>query len=100
MRGMVIEIADFTVRPGTEDEFAAAYREASALISAASGFRSARMTRGIESPSRLVLVVEWDRVEDHTEGFRTSEDYTRWRELIGPYFAGNPTVEHFHEVPA
>lgn len=95
---MVIEIADFTVRPGTEDEFADAYREARAQIAGAAGFRSARMARGIESPSRFVLIVEWDNVEDHTEGFRKSEAYQRWRELIGPYFAGDPAVEHFTEV--
>lgn len=97
---MVIEIADFSIRPGTEDEFAAAYRQARAQIAGASGFRSARMTRGIESPSRFVLIVEWDSVSDHTEGFRTSPAYRRWRELVGPYFAGDPSVEHFEEVPA
>lgn len=97
---MVIEIADFSIRPGSEEEFAAAYQRAWPQIVGASGFRSARMTRGIESTSRFVLIVEWDSVTDHTEGFRTSPAYQRWRELIGPYFAGEPTVEHFEDVPA
>jgi heme-degrading monooxygenase HmoA len=97
---MVIEIADFTVRPGTEDEFAAAYREARPLLAATPGFLGARMTRGIESPSRFVLLVEWETLEAHTDGFRTSDRYPRWRELIGPFFAGDPHVEHAVEVPA
>jgi heme-degrading monooxygenase HmoA len=95
---MVLEIADFAVLPGREDEFAAAYREAVALLSATPGFRGARMTRGIETPTRFVLLVEWDTVEAHTVGFRESAAFTRWRELIGPYFDGLPRVEHFHDL--
>ena len=95
---MVLEIADFTVLPGTEDEFAAAVREGLRYVSDTPGFRTARLTRGIESPSRLVLMIEWDNLEAHTVGFRQSENFTRWRELIGPFFDGDPRVEHFDDV--
>jgi heme-degrading monooxygenase HmoA len=95
---MVLEIADFTVQPGSEDDFAAAVRQGLRFVSDTPGFRTARLTRGVESPSRLELLIEWDSVEAHTVGFRQSENYTRWRELIGPYFAGDPRVEHFDEV--
>jgi heme-degrading monooxygenase HmoA len=95
---MVLEIADFAVRPGTEDEFAAAYREAVAFVTRTPGFRTARMTRSIESPSRFVLLIEWDSVEAHTVGFRESDGFGEWRRLIGPYFDGPPHVEHFNDV--
>ena len=95
---MVLEIADFAVVPGQEDEFAAAVREAAALLRATPGFRSVRLTRGIESRSRFVLLVEWDDIEAHTVGFRESERYTRWRALISPFFDGAPRVEHFGDV--
>ncbi len=96
---MVLEIADITVRPGAEEQFTAAYLEARRFLAATPGFRSARMTRGIESSSRFVLLVEWEDVEAHTVGFRESERFGRWRELIGPYFDGDPRVEHFADVP-
>lgn len=95
---MVLEIADFAVLPGHEDEFAAAVREGLALIAESPGFRSARLTRGIESTSRFVLLIEWDSLEAHTVGFRESENFTRWRALVGPYFDGAPRVEHATEV--
>ncbi len=97
---MVLEIADIAVAPGREDEFAAAYATAVGQLEASEGFRSARMTRGIESPSRFVLIVEWESLEAHTLEFRRSERFTRWRELIGPYFDGPPRVEHFVPVSA
>ena len=45
-----------------------------------------------------LLLIEWDSVEAHTVGFRESENYTRWRELISPFFDGAPRVEHFTEI--
>jgi heme-degrading monooxygenase HmoA len=95
---MVLEIAEFAIQPGREDDFAAAYKEALPLAEAVKGFQSARMVRGIESPSVFVLLIEWDTLEAHTEGFRKSPGYVRWRELIGPYFAGDPKVQHGVEI--
>lgn len=95
---MIVEIADFAILAGHEDQFVAAYAEARALLEATDGFRGARMTRGIETPSRFVLIVEWDSVQAHTETFRGSPAFTRWRELIGPHFDGPPHVEHFNDV--
>ena len=74
MGGVVLEIADFAVLPGKEDEFAAAVREGLAYVAATPGFRSARVTRGVESRTRFVLLIEWDSLEAHTVGFRESEN--------------------------
>lgn len=97
---MVLEVALIDVIPGHEDAFAAAYAQARPILNGAEGCRSVRMTRGVESPSRFVLLVEWDAVEAHEINFRQTERFTRWRELIGPHFANPPLVEHFTDVPA
>ena len=95
---MVLEIADFRIKAGTEDDFAAAVKEALPFISATPGFLSARLTRGVESPSRFVLLIEWESVEAHNKGFRESDRFPKWRALIGPYFDGDPYVEHAADV--
>jgi heme-degrading monooxygenase HmoA len=95
---MVLEIAEFHIQPGQEDDFVAAFREARALVEATEGFQSARMTRGIESPSTFVLLIEWDTLEAHTRNFRESDRFGRWRTLIGPYFAGDPVVRHSVDI--
>jgi heme-degrading monooxygenase HmoA len=97
---MVLEVALIDVTPGQEDAFASAYAEARPVLVGAPGCRSVRMTRGIESSSRFVLLVEWDSVAAHEENFRATGRFTTWRGLIGPYFAGPPRVEHFSDVPA
>lgn len=97
---MVLEVALIDVLPGHEDAFAAAYAQGQPILAGATGCRSVRMTRGIESPTRFVLLVEWDSVEAHEENFRATERFEQWRALIGPHFAGPPVVEHFLDVPA
>lgn len=95
---MVVEVAVIEVTPGQEDAFVAAYRGVRQAIAGAPGCRSVRMTRGIESPSRFVLLVEWDSVEAHERGFRETERFSRWRAAIGPHFAAPPQVEHYADV--
>ncbi|MEH1168814.1 antibiotic biosynthesis monooxygenase [Micromonospora sp. CPCC 205539] len=97
---MVLEVALIDVLPGHEDAFAAAYAQAHAVLAGTPGLHSVRMTRGIESPSRFVLLVEWDSVEAHEKNFRATDRFTQWRALIGPHFDGPPRVEHFIDVPA
>jgi heme-degrading monooxygenase HmoA len=95
---MVLEVALIDVLPGQQDMFEASYRLGHPLLAGTPGCRSVRMTRGIESPERFVLLVEWDSVEAHNENFRNSERFVQWRGYLGPHFAKPPVVEHFLDV--
>ena len=94
---MVLEVALIDVTPGSEQAFAEAYAQAKELVGDTPGCRSMRMTRGVETPTRFVLLVEWDSVEDH-QVFRDSDRFPQWRALIGPHFAAPPHVQHFVDV--
>lgn len=95
---MVTEIADFRVLPDSQEKFADAVAEGLKYVSDTPGFRSARLTRSAETPTRFVLLIEWDSIEAHTVGFRESENFGRWRALVGPHFDGAPNVEHFDQL--
>ena len=95
---MVLEIADFTIKAGTEDAFATAVEEGLPHIAATPGFLGARLTRSIETPTRFVLLIEWESLEAHTVEFRESDRFAKWRALVGPYFDGDPHVEHAADV--
>ena len=96
---MVLEVAQIEVVPGQEDAFVEAYRKAREVLVSTSGFRSVRVVRGVESPSRFLLLVEWDSVEAHEQHFRAvPERFTVWRGHIGPHFAAPPAVEHYRDV--
>jgi heme-degrading monooxygenase HmoA len=86
------------VLPGHEEQFEQAMTKAREVISRSRGFRSLQVLRGVESPHTFLLLIEWDTIEDHMEGFRESDLFTEWRALIGPHFDGTPSVEHFTPV--
>lgn len=94
---MVLEIAQIDVIDGMQPQFAAAYQQARHLPAATPGCGAMRMTQGVETPTRFVLLIEWDSIEDH-EVFRASDRFPQWRALIGPFFAEQPHVEHVTDL--
>jgi heme-degrading monooxygenase HmoA len=94
----VLERALISVAVGQEEPFEAAFSQAKEAIATADGFRWLELHRGIERPGVYLLLVGWDSIEAHTTGFRGSDRFLRWRELIGPYFAAPPDVEHYRPV--
>jgi heme-degrading monooxygenase HmoA len=95
---MVLEVGDIEIIAGQEEQFVAAYLGVRDVVAGTPGCRTVRLTRGIESPSRFVLLVEWDHVEAHEQNFRGTDRFTAWRNAIGPFFARPPHVEHVTDV--
>jgi len=96
---MVLEVAILSVRPGESEAFEAKFLEAQAILSASAGHQRHELRRCLETEDRYLLLVWWDSLESHTEGFRRSPGYQRWRELLHPFYDPFPTVEHYVVVP-
>ncbi len=94
--GMILEHALIDVTPDQEDAFLAAFAQAKDVIAGCDGFVGGQLYRGIEHSSRFLLLVEWSDLDAHVVGFRQSDAFARWRALIGPFFAGDPTVDHYN----
>ena len=68
------------------------------IIAGSPGFVGLTVSRGVESPSHYLLLVEWESLEAHTEGFRGSPAYERWRALLHHFYDPFPDVQHFTQV--
>ena len=95
---MILERAELPVIPGQEAAFEQAFAEARLIIAASPGCRSVGLSRCLERPSAYLLLVEWDSLEAHTDDFRGSEAYGRWRALLHHFYDPFPVVEHFAAV--
>ncbi|MFT4247426.1 MAG: antibiotic biosynthesis monooxygenase [Pseudomonas sp.] len=91
----ILEIAVFDIVPGQEAGFEQAFAQARQLIAQVGGHLGHELLRSHETPAQYALLVRWQRIEDHTEGFRGSPLYTQWRALLSPYFRQPPTVGHY-----
>ena len=96
---MILELADFSIQPGQNTAFEEAIqRGLHSVIAHAKGCEGFKLNRCIESRERFVLQIFWTTLEDHTVGFRQSSAFAQWRAIVGPFFAGPPSVEHFELV--
>jgi len=95
---MILEAASLQVKPGQSAAFESAFREAQAIIASMRGYRSHQLQRCIEREGHYLLLVRWDSVADHEEGFRKSPQYQQWRALLHHFYDPFPTVLHYEQV--
>ncbi|HVX20204.1 MAG TPA: antibiotic biosynthesis monooxygenase [Acidimicrobiales bacterium] len=97
---MITEHVVLDVVPGQEEEFEEAFTLTKGLIAASPGFRSLRLSRCLEVPNLYLLLVEWDTLEDHLEGFQQSAAFAEWREAMTRFYRPGPVLQHFGQVDA
>jgi heme-degrading monooxygenase HmoA len=95
---MILEIAQLRIRPGECSAFEAAFAKAAPIIAGMSGYIEHELQRCLEDDHRYALLVKWQKLEDHTLGFRQSPQYQQWRALLHHFYDPFPTVEHFTVV--
>ena len=97
---MILEIAMLDIKPGQSTEFEQAFAQAQEIICRMHGYISHQLQKCLETPNRYALLVNWETLEDHTEGFRGSAEYQQWRELLHHFYDPFPTVEHYTTISA
>ena len=96
---MILEHALLWVAPGQSAAFEAAMAAAKPLIAASPGFGGIEVRRIMSgAANEYLLLVHWDCVESHRDGFRQSERYAQWRALLHPFYDPMPEVRYFGET--
>ncbi|KGA96093.1 antibiotic biosynthesis monooxygenase [Alkalihalobacillus alcalophilus ATCC 27647 = CGMCC 1.3604] len=92
---MIVEAVFLFIKSGQEESFEQSFSEAAPIISSMNGYLSHRLQRCLETKGKYLLTVEWERLKDHTIGFRQSPEYLNWKEKLHHYYEPFPEVEHF-----
>ncbi len=91
---MIYEMARIKVAPENFAAFEAAVKEAIPLFQTSIGCKSMRLEKCIENEGEYWLRVGWETLESHTIDFRGSENFQKWRALVGGFFIDAPIVLH------
>jgi heme-degrading monooxygenase HmoA len=92
---VILEHAILDVDPGEVADYEAALKEALPFIAATPGFIRLEVRRCLEKQGRYLLLVEWRKLADHTVGFRNSDPYQAWKDLLHRFYSPFPLVEHY-----
>jgi len=92
---MILEVATLDIKVGQEKDFENAFKKAQAIIMQMNGYVSHKLQNCIETPNRYILLVNWETLRDHTEGFMGSKEYQEWKALLHHFYDSFPIVEHY-----
>jgi len=95
---MILEVAVLNIRPAQSRNFEYAFTKAQRIIATTPGYLSHELLRCLEVEDKYILLVRWQSVADHEEGFRKSAQYQEWKSLLHHFYDPFPTVEHFKPV--
>jgi heme-degrading monooxygenase HmoA len=95
---MVLEIATLTIRTGQCSIFEAAFKKAEFIIASMPGYLSHELKRCIERDHEYVLLVRWEKLEDHEIGFRKSSEYKEWKLMLHHFYEPFPIVLHYESL--
>jgi quinol monooxygenase YgiN len=91
---MILERVEITVKEGMVEAMLAALREKGLpLLLGIEGCLAARAGGGVESPEKIILLVDWTSLAAH-EAFKTKPEYITLATSIFP-LAISATAEHF-----
>ena len=95
---MITEIALLDIRTGLSKEFEEAFIVAQPIIESADGYIQHELMQCMEQEDKYLLTVRWRSLEDHTTGFRQSENYQVWKKLLHHFYDPLPVVEHYKRI--
>lgn len=92
---MILEVAILKIKQGLSNEFESGFNKAEKIISSMNGYVSHQLKKCVEEDDKYILLVNWETIEDHEIGFRQSQEYQNWKQLLHHYYEPFPTVEHY-----
>lgn len=95
---MILEFAILDVKPKQEKYFEAAFEKVKNIISNFNGYISHQLQKCIEIINHYILLVNWQTLDDHTEGSRESKEYQERRKSLHHFYGPLPEVDHYQSV--
>ena len=92
---MILEVAILNIKKGLSGDFETSFQKAENIISSMKGYISHSLKKCVEQDNKYILLVNWETIEDHEIGFRKSEEYQEWKNLLHHFYEPFPTVEHY-----
>ena len=92
---MILEVAILNIKDGLAKEFELQFQKASQIIASMEGYISHQLKKCVEIENQYILLVHWRKIEDHEIGFRTSDKYQQWKQLLHHFYEPFPTVLHY-----
>jgi heme-degrading monooxygenase HmoA len=94
---LIVEHALLHIKRGQSAAFETAMKQAKPLIAASPGFIAIEVRAAAEAQGTYLLIVKWDSIAAHRDGFRKSQRYLQWKALLHHFYDPMPEISYFSE---
>jgi heme-degrading monooxygenase HmoA len=92
---MVVEYIRYEVPADKREEFISAYQSAGKDLDASPHCLKYEISEGVEEPDNFIVRIEWDSLEGHEKGFRSSPQMGPFFAKVKPFFPMIREMKHY-----
>jgi quinol monooxygenase YgiN len=92
---MLIEYTRYKLPQERQGALEAAYAEAQTALQASPHCLAYELARCTEEPACYILRIEWDSLEGHLKGFRTSPEFQPFLAAVQPFIPDIQEMRHY-----
>ncbi|WP_212003532.1 antibiotic biosynthesis monooxygenase [Chitinophaga sp. HK235] len=93
------EIIRYSIPEQDRQHFETAYAEAGKYLQASPYCLSYQVLHGNEEPQHYIVVIHWTSQTDHLQGFRKSQQFPPFFNLVKPFYNNIEEMKHYDLTP-
>jgi len=92
---MITEVIRYRIPAAQAEHFEQAYHQTETILRASEHCLGYQLLHGIEEPENWVLLLFWDSVEGHEQGFRREKYFREFFNLVKPFLNQIQEMKHY-----
>lgn len=92
---MIVEYIRYRIPRERQRQFEEAYTNASESLNVSKHCHMYELTHCAEEPELYILRIEWDSLDGHMKGFRSSPEFRDFFRYVQPFLNGIQEMRHY-----
>lgn len=93
-----VEIIRYTIPNNDRISFENAYKEAGIYLKASPYCLGYNILHGDDEPNHYIVTIYWTSKDDHLNGFRKSQQFPSFLNLVRPYYNNIDEMKHYKDT--
>lgn len=96
---MIVEYIRYTIPADQRPAFEQGYTQAQEALRTSPHCLRYELAQCMDDPSEYILRIEWDSVDGHMQGFRTSPEFRTFFTAVRPFVNAITEMRHYTRTP-
>jgi quinol monooxygenase YgiN len=92
------EIIRYNIPESSREAFEKAYTDAGKFLKASPFCLDYEVIHGEEEPNHYIVIIHWTSTDEHLNGFRNSEEFVPFFNLVKPFFGNIEEMKHYQDA--